>query len=112
MKHTIKSSQDIERLFRQGRYYKTKYFSARILDTPQERDRSGRVAFLAGKRLGNAVYRNRCKRVLREMCRRAQGPWPGYDVAFIAVQRTPIATQHQLDLACKGLISAYLPTKS
>jgi ribonuclease P protein component len=46
--------------------------------------------FVAGRKMGDAVMRNRCKRVLREACRRAGGPWPGLDVALIA--RPGVAT--------------------
>ena len=47
-------------------------------------DLHGRVAFVAGKKLGGAVWRNSAKRRLREACRAAGGPWPTYDMVFIA----------------------------
>lgn len=52
----------------------------------------GRWAFIAGKKLGCAPLRSRCKRVLRECARELGGPWEGYDVAFIA--RRKAATAH------------------
>lgn len=58
--------------------------------TPQQRGPEGRVLFVAGKKLGNAVIRNRCKRVLRDAMRRSSGPWNGHDVALIA--RIGVAT--------------------
>jgi ribonuclease P protein component len=51
---------------------------------PEGGDPRGRVAFIAGKKLGGAVMRNRCKRVMRASCRRVGGPWAGVDVALIA----------------------------
>lgn len=55
-----------------------------VLSTEGQHDRNGRVAFIAGKKLGNAVWRNRAKRRMREVCREVGGPFPGYDVAFVA----------------------------
>lgn len=44
----------------------------------------GRCAYVAGKRLGNAPLRSRCKRVLRAASRELGAPWEGHDVVFIA----------------------------
>lgn len=48
---------------------------------------SGRVAFVAGRRIGGAVQRNRARRVLRAAWREV-GPrvHEGYDVAWVARQ--------------------------
>lgn len=54
------------------------------LRSGNQHDPAGRVAFIAGKKLGNAVWRNRAKRRMREACREVGGPFPGYDVAFVA----------------------------
>ena len=55
-----------------------------VLRNEGQHDHDGRVAFIAGKKLGNAVWRNRAKRRMREACREVGGPFPGYDVAFVA----------------------------
>ena len=59
-----------------------------MLVVPRQRGRSdeecGRVAFVAGKRLGNAVWRNAAKRRMRAICREVGGPWDGFDVVFLA----------------------------
>lgn len=73
--------------------------------TPEGRDQSGRVAFVAGKKLGNAVHRNRCKRVLRASLQRVGGPWPGSDVAIIARPGLGEADSHKVDHALKNVMS-------
>ena len=55
-----------------------------IVGTHQQHDHSGRVAFIAGKKLGNAVWRNAAKRRMRAVCHELGGPWDGYDVVFVA----------------------------
>ena len=55
-----------------------------IIRTKEQHDFNGRVAFIAGKKLGNAVWRNKAKRRMRALCKLSGGPYPGYDVLFIA----------------------------
>ena len=81
---TIKSSADINRLFKEGRRVNTPELSLIVLCTEGQHDQHGRVAFIAGKKLGGAVWRNKAKRRMREACREVGGPFPGYDVAFVA----------------------------
>ena len=81
---TIRSSREIDGVFRIGRRAAGPLLIALVADTPPGRDPSGRVAFVAGKRLGNAVHRNRAKRLLRVACREAGGPWRRHDVVLIA----------------------------
>ena len=54
------------------------------LRNEKQHDLRGRVAFIAGKKLGNAVWRNAAKRRMRALCRDLNGPFPGYDVIFLA----------------------------
>ncbi len=83
MRGTIKSKRDVERLFRSGR--RSTSYLLTILVLPVEQGfSSGRCAFIAGKKLGTAPLRNRCKRVMRATARELGAPWDGFDVAFIA----------------------------
>ncbi|MBE6036161.1 MAG: ribonuclease P protein component [Clostridiales bacterium] len=44
-----------------------------------------RKAFLASKKVGNAVKRNRARRLMKESCRMLEGSFKsGYDLIFIA----------------------------
>ena len=81
---TIKSNADINLLFNKGKRVNTPELSLIVLCNEGQHDREGRVAFIAGKKLGNAVWRNKAKRRMREACRELGGPFPGYDVAFVA----------------------------
>ena len=100
---TLKSPSEIDDLFRSGRRGSTELILVLSLRTPEQRGPEGRVVFVAGKKLGGAVMRNRCKRVLRASTARCGGPWSGFDVAIIA--RKDAATSSPADLdAC--LVSA------
>ncbi len=83
---TIKSHQDFEKVFSGG----TRANHRLVRMTALRRSEGGpaRVAFVAPKRLGNAVFRNRCKRVLREAARFARLPWEGFDVILFATRNT------------------------
>jgi len=102
---TIKSSREIDSIFRDSQRVAHPLVIALIAKTPEGRGREGRVAFVAGKRLGNAVARNRAKRVLRAAARRAGGPWSGHDVVLIATNQTGGAGGCEIDKAFSRLIS-------
>lgn len=87
MKGTVKSKDEVERLFRNGKRSTSRLFSVLTLPSPCKQ---GRCAFIAGKKLGSAPFRNRCKRVMRAAAQTLGFPWAGYDVVFIA--RSQVAT--------------------
>lgn len=102
---TIKSSREIDAVFREARRIAHPCAIALVATTPERRDPQGRVAFVAGKKTGGAVQRNRAKRVLREALRRAGGPIQGYDVVLIATKATGSASAIELDRCMNRLIS-------
>lgn len=93
---TLKNKEEIDRLFAKGRRVSN---PALLVLAIRRSDGAapGRVMFVAGKRLGNAVFRNRAKRVLREAARRAAAPWCGWDVALVARTPTTMTSPHKLD---------------
>ena len=102
---TIKSSREIDRIFRGAKRAAHPLLIVLAAHTPEGRGQSGRVAFIAGKKLGGAVLRNRCRRVLREAVRRTNSSWPGWDVVIIAREGTstagPAALEAAIDSALK-----------
>ena len=62
-----------------------------------------RYGFVAGKRLGKAVVRNRVKRLLREVTR-ATATKQGWDVVFIARSQAAAANYHELGASVAGLL--------
>ncbi|MDR2196965.1 MAG: ribonuclease P protein component [Coriobacteriales bacterium] len=96
MKDTITSSEEISDLFRTARKNVSPNLLVLIATQPEGRDRRGRVAFIAGKRLGNAPGRNRAKRVMRQAARQAGLPRDGYDIALVARTETKDASSQEL----------------
>jgi ribonuclease P protein component len=101
---TITSASEIDALFKQGRRAGTELLVALALPTPDRRGPEGRVVFVAGKKLGGAVLRNRCKRVARESVRRMAGPWPGFDVAIVARGGIATAAPGEIDAALQSAL--------
>ncbi len=101
---TIKSTREIDRIFRSSRRVTTPLITVLIAQTPEGRGPRGRVAFVAGKKLGGAVVRNRAKRVMRAAVRRVDGPWDGLDIVLIARPGIGDAPAHDLDRSFAKLI--------
>lgn len=99
---TIKSKRDFERVFSRGRRFNDRLLRIRVAAS-DEGAPSG-VAFVAAKRLGNAVFRNRCKRVLREAARLCGLPGDGYDVLLFATSRTHDSSPEQVASSLRKLL--------
>lgn len=77
-----------------------------------QHDLPGRVAFVAGKKLGNAVWRNSAKRRMRALCRDLGGPWVGYDVIFLAKSPLTAVSYSKVLNACgKALQRSSFPQR-
>ncbi len=94
---TINSSSEIDMLFRTGKRSRRSTMIALGADTPAGKGEAGRVVYVAGKRLGGAVWRNRSKRGLRAAVQRTGESWPLRDVALIATDRTASARAVDVD---------------
>lgn len=62
----LRKNKNFQSLYFSGKSYANKYIVIYLLPT---KEKSPKVGFAAGKRLGNAVVRNRVKRLLRETYR-------------------------------------------
>ena len=102
---TIKSSADISHLFAQGKRSSTPYLTLIVLRNEKQHDLNGRVAFIAGKKQGNAVWRNAAKRRMREVCRATGGPWKGHDVIFLAKSNIMKASYSKVLTACADAVN-------
>ncbi len=81
---------DFQRVREQGRRWRGKYcvLNAALANTPQTR-----IGYIASKSLGNAVQRNRARRLLREAARHLTDEIPqGWDIVLIA--QTSIIKEH------------------
>ncbi len=74
-----------------------------IFDAINEGD-PGRVAFVAAKRLGCAVVRNRSKRVLREAARALRLPIEGRDIILFATPKTRTSSPEEMNEALASLL--------
>jgi len=100
---TIKSSTEISYLFAHGRRFNVPYLTLIVRKNQLPHDHPGRVAFIAGKKQGNAVWRNRAKRRMRALCREIGGPWSGYDVIFLAKTQLNEATYSKVLNTCNEI---------
>lgn len=98
---TLKAPSEIDALFKSGRRGSTDLIVILSATTPTQRGPEGRVVFVAGKKIGGAVMRNRCKRVLRDAVRRANGPWPGWDIALVSRAKVALAPPAAVDAALR-----------
>lgn len=92
--HRLRSTKDFERVWRDGHSHAhplVVLVSCRRLPEAEPGPTTpARCGFVAGKKVGGAVKRNRAKRLLREVVRARQDTLaPGWDLIFVA--RSPLA---------------------
>lgn len=101
---TIKSSAEISFLFKQGRRFNTPYLTLIVFRNENQHGQKGRVAFIAAKRLGNAVWRNKAKRRLRSVCRDSDMSFAGFDVIFLAKSRLTEGSYKDVCESCSAAL--------
>jgi ribonuclease P protein component len=100
---TITSKREFSEVYSQGRRVNHKLARMTILSVDETI--SSRIAFVAPKRLGNAVFRNRCKRVLREAVSLCHFPQNGLLVIIFATRTTHKSHPHEVACALTSLLA-------
>ena len=83
----------------QRAYTKGKSFVGSVVVTYVRKNRTGvtQVGITTSKKIGNAVMRNRSRRVIREAFRQLfPKVAPGYDLVFVARGKTPFCKSSQV----------------
>lgn len=93
MLKTIKSKKEFSEVFHTGK--RASFKLVRISATRNE-GKESKIAFVAAKRLGNAPYRNTCKRKLREAIRLCEIPQTGIQIILFATYQTINAKPNQI----------------
>jgi ribonuclease P protein component len=70
----LRKRSEFRQVYEQGRRYHVSLFTVFVLQTAQDTNRLG---VTVTKRIGRAVTRNRCKRLVREVFRRNKWRLPG-----------------------------------
>ena len=83
---TLKTNSDFRRAYARGKSYTN---PALVLYVRKNRAGSCRIGITASKKIGNAVQRNRARRVIREAFRQIKSSLKGhYDLVFVARTKT------------------------
>ncbi len=106
---SLKENRDFRRLYARGKSYVSSGVVVYVL-----RNRTGelRMGITTSKKVGNAVSRSRCRRVIREAFRPFAEKLPrGYDLVLVARGKTPyvkstaLAAELEKQLRKAGLLS-------
>ena len=101
---TIKSSKEIDLIFKNGERISLPFIN--IYFYKSKNDIRGEVAFIAGKKNGNAIWRNKSKRRLREIYKQLNIKKP-YKTLLIANKNTNKEDFNKIIKEIKNKIKRY-----
>lgn len=92
----LRKNSQFQRVYKRGKSYANKLLVVYVLKHPKDPTR--RVGYTVSKKIGNAVTRNRVKRLMREAYRLNQHRLQdGVDLVFIPRQRILGASFHEVE---------------
>ena len=80
-KDILRKKEDFTRVYKKGKSTGERYVVVFCLKNGTDHNR---IAFLASRKVGNSVRRNRARRLMRESVRQIGDLEQGYDIIFIA----------------------------
>ena len=99
----LRRPKEFRRVWNNGRSWAHPLFILWAL--PNEEGRT-RVGFTASRKVGNAVARNRARRLLREATRRCYpNLQPGWDIVLVARSSLPQAKEQEVEAALRDLLA-------
>lgn len=85
---SMNQNRDFQRAYSKGKSFVSPILVSYVL---KNRRSAVRVGITTSRKTGNAVRRNRSRRLIREAFRSiSRGVSPGYDLVFVARARTPL----------------------
>ena len=96
----LRKQEDFTRLYKKGKSSGTRIL---VLLTRKNGLSTNRKAFLASKKVGNSVCRNRARRLMKEAFRKTEAELPqGYDFLLIARQQILDCKCHQVEQSLRA----------
>ncbi len=78
---SLKKSSEFNSIYKKGKSYITKYM---VIYFVKNNMNYNRIGCTVSKKVGNAVVRNRVKRLIKESYRLTENVKKGYDIIFVA----------------------------
>ena len=92
----LRNRTTFKQVYEQGRFLSNQLIAVHFFPHPEQ---AHRVGFTAGKRLGNAVVRNRCKRRLKECYRLFREEAPGGIDMIVVARKSLVGAEWEIVVA-------------